>query len=291
MMTPRDTLQALAVVVIWGVNFAAIKTSVTEIPPITLTILRFVLTACFLLPFFRLDLAKIRRLLPVSLVLGVGHFGLFFIGFRGSDAATVALLLQLGVPFSSILAAFFFKDRLGWKRAGGMAFAFLGAGFVIGEPQGGTFLSMGAVIACAFCWAWANVLIKQLADIPPLAIMGWCALLAIPFLMVLSFFWEENQWAAIHMASWVSWGCLLYTVIGSSIIAYHLWYSLIGRLDVNMVVPYLLLVPIMGVGAGVMLLGETFSMYKMVGGTMTILGVGIIQLRNIKKKRRYEPIN
>lgn len=285
-MNLRDTLQALCVVVIWGFNFAAIKVTVGEIPPLTLTAIRFAVTAIILLPFFRLRLDQLRQVVPVALVLGVGHFGLFFVGFRGADAATVALLLQLGVPFSCILAAIFFKDKLGPKRLFGLALAFVGAAFLAGEPQGGTLLSVVSVIACAFCWAWANILIKKLDGIPPLAIMGWMSLFAIPVLLLMSLMWEDGQVQAVREASYVAWLLLSYTIIGSSIFAYHLWYRLIDRLDVSQVVPFTLLAPVIGVGAGVVLLGESFTIYKLLGGAMTITGVAIIQFRQIRKRRK-----
>ncbi|SCA54896.1 Integral membrane protein [Candidatus Terasakiella magnetica] len=285
-MNFRDTLQALCVVIIWGFNFAAIKVSVTSVPPLTLTIIRFAITALLLLPFFRLSLDQIKKTIPIALVLGVGHFGLFFVGFQGADAATVALLLQLGVPFSSILAAVFFADKLGWKRSIGMSLAFCGAAFLAGEPQGGTVISIICVIACAFSWAWANILIKKANDIPPLAIMGWMSLFAIPVLLMMSYMWESNQIEAITDAPIHIWLLLSYTILASSVLAYHLWYSLIKRLDVNQVVPFTLLAPMIGVGAGVFILGEEFTLYKMAGGILTLTGVAIIQFRQIKKAKQ-----
>ncbi len=285
-MTPKDLLQAICVVVIWGFNFAAIKVAVGEIPPLTLAIIRFLLTAIILLPFFRLNFVQIKQIIPVSLVLGVGHFGLFFVGFQGADAATVALLLQLGVPFSSILAAFFFADKLGPKRIFGMALAFIGATFLAGEPQGGTLVSVVAVVVSAFCWAWANILIKKLDGIAPLAVMGWVAVGAIPVLIPMSYFWETNQIEQIVNAPLYAWGLLSYTVLASSVLAYHLWYSLLGRLDVNQVVPFTLLAPMIGVAAGVFLLGEDPTVYKIIGGVMTMVGVSIIQFRTAKKRNK-----
>ncbi|WP_135078198.1 EamA family transporter [Terasakiella sp. SH-1] len=282
-MNLRDTVQALCVVIIWGFNFAAIKVSVASVPPLTLTVVRFLITAAILLPFFRLSYAQLKQIIPIALVLGVGHFGLFFVGFQGADAATVALLLQLGVPFSSILAAIFFADKLGLKRGAGMSMAFIGAAFLAGEPQGGTLVSIVSVILCAFCWAWANIMIKKLEDVPPLAIMGWMSLFAVPVLAVMSYFWESDQLRAVQEAEAHVWLLLCYTILGSSVIAYHLWYKLIGRLDVNQVVPFTLLAPMIGVGAGVFLLGEAFTIYKMIGGLLTMTGVAIIQFRQMRK--------
>lgn len=282
-MNPRDLLQALCVILIWGFNFVAIKTAVTDIPPLTLSALRFAITAVILIPFFKLNFQQIKQVFYVGLVLGVGHFGMLMVGLRGADAATAALLIQLGVPFSSILAAIFFADKLGWRRALAMAVAFGGAGLLLGEPQGGSLMSMSILVFSAFCWAWANILIKKIKDIPPLAIIGWMGLMATPFIAALSYFLESGQVEAVLSSSLRPWLMLSYTIIASSVVAYHLWYNLLARLDVNQIVPFTLLLPVVGVSAGVLILGEELTVFKVMGGLLTMSGVAIIQLRQAKK--------
>ena len=256
-MRPIDLLQVLAVVLIWGLNFVAIKTAVTDIPPLALTVIRFLLVGALLTPFFRPQKSHFKMLLLLSVTMGVGHFGLLFLGLRGADAATAALLIQLGVPFSSILAAFFFADRLGWVRSAGMGMAFLGAGLLAGEPSGGTPLAIGALLLSAMCWAGSNILIKQIPQVHPLTIIGWLSLLAVPPLSIMSLLFETDQLLAVRAANWKTWSALGYIVLASSILAYYLWYRLIARLQVNQVVPYTLLAPVIGVAAGVLVLGES----------------------------------
>ena len=282
-MRPIDLLQVLAVVLIWGINFVAIKTAVSEIPPLALTVVRFLFVGILLTPFFRPERSQLKPLLLLSLTMGVGHFGLLFLGLRGADAATSALLIQLGVPFSSIMAAFFFADRLGWKRAAGMAMAFVGAGLLAGEPGGGTPLAITALLVSAICWAGSNILIKQIPQVHPMTIIGWLSLMAVPPLAMLSFIFETDQMPAIRTADWKAWTALAYIVLASSVVAYYLWYRLIARLQVNQVVPFTLLAPVIGVAAGVLILGEAFTAYKAIGGLLTIVGVAVIQFRQLDR--------
>ncbi|HXK56316.1 MAG TPA: EamA family transporter [Gammaproteobacteria bacterium] len=281
-MRPIDLLQVLAVVLIWGLNFVAIKTAVTEIPPLALTVLRFLLVGIILTPFFRPEKTQFKQLLLLSGTMGVGHFGLLFMGLRGADAATAALLIQLGVPFSSILAAFFFGDRLGWIRAAGMGMAFAGAGLLAGEPEGGTPVAIAALLVSAMCWAGSNILIKRIPQVHPLTLIGWLSLLAVPPLILMSLLVETDQLIAIRSADWKTWTALVYIVLASSIVACYLWYRLIGRLQVNQVVPFTLLAPVIGVAAGVWILGEDFTQYKAVGGGLTVAGVAVIQFRQMR---------
>lgn len=287
-MRPTDLLQTLVVVVIWGLNFVVIKTTVSEIPPLALTALRFIIVALLVAPFFRPKKDQFISIVWLAAVMGFGHFGMLFVGLRGADAATAALMIQLGVPFSSILATLFFAEKFGWVRGLGMGMAFTGAVLLAGEPQGGTPLALGALLVSAFCWAWANILIKKIPSIHPLTIIGWMSLLAVPIMIGMSVLLETGQLDAIQTASWKAWGGLGYIVLGSSIIAYYLWYRLITRLNVNQVVPFTLLAPMIGVAAGILILEEAFTVYKVVGGTLTIAGIAIIQWHQMNKNK-FEP--
>lgn len=290
-MNIKDLSQALLVVLIWGFNFISIKITVAAIDPMAATFLRFALTAILLIPFFKVTRAQLKKIIPLALVLGVGHFGFLFFGLSGVDAATGALLIQLGVPFSSILAIFLFHDKLGWIRSFSLACAFIGAGFLAGEPQGGSVFAIVAMVIAAFCWAWANILFKKAKDIAPLAVMGWVGFIASPVLGLMSLVFEDGQVEAILNAPTIAWMCFLYTVIASSIISYHLWYGLIGRLDVNQVVPFTLLAPLIGVMAGITLLDEELTLYKIIGGLLTLGGVAIIQFRELGKRKANKGIS
>lgn len=286
-MRPTDLIQALAVVVIWGLNFVVVKTAVGEIPPLALTALRFSAVAILVAPFFRPSRGQFKRILGLAIVMGLGHFGLLFIGLQGADAATSALMIQLGIPFSSILAAMVFSDRLGMVQGLGMVLGFAGAVLLAGEPQGGTPLALGALLVSAFCWAWANILIKKAPDIPPMTVIGWMSLLSIPLITGMSVLFETGQLQAIRDAGMKTWGALAYIVLASSIVAYYLWYRLIARLSVNRVVPFTLLAPTIGVAAGVLILGEALTLYKVAGGILTMAGVAIIQMWRTRQLAEY----
>lgn len=284
-MRPLDIAAALAVVVLWGMNFVAIKIGVVLIPPLLLTALRFAVVAVALAPFFRPRRAQLRGILLVSFALGVMHFGLLFIAIKGMDAATAAIATQLGVPFSAILAALFFGDRLGWRRGLGMVLAFAGVALLAGEPNSPDILALLLVAIAALAWAASNILIKKLGTIDALTLNGWIALFATPQLLVASAIVETGQVSAILNAGWVGAASVAYTAIGSSIIAYTLWYRLLARHDINQVVPFTLLAPVVGLISGVVMLGEPLTWHKVAGGILTIGGVAIIQIRQIRRNK------
>ncbi|HTH18146.1 MAG TPA: EamA family transporter [Magnetospirillum sp.] len=279
-MNARDLLTALLVVILWGLNFIAVKTALTVLPPFLLTSLRFALVALALAPFHRPRLKQLPAVAGIGLVLGCGHFGLLFLGISGMEAATAAIVTQLGVPFSALLAWAFFGERLGPARALGLSMAFAGVALLAGEPTLPHWGPLAVGVLSMACWALSNVQVKRLGEVPPLALNGWMALFAAPMLLALSLGVEYGQTDALVRAATeprVLVG-VAYTVIASSLVAYTLWYRLLARHSMNRVVPITLLGPVVGVAGGVLVLGESLTWHKLVGGALTIAGVAAVQL-------------
>ncbi|CAA7628053.1 Permease of the drug/metabolite transporter superfamily [Candidatus Terasakiella magnetica] len=291
-LSPRDSAAALLVVMLWGLNFVAVKLALHTLPPFLLTGLRFAVTAAILVPFFRPRRQQLGGILLLAAVLGFGHFGLIFFALSRMDAATAGIAIQLGIPFSALLAWLVFDEHLGWRRAVGMTVAFGGVALLAGEPHRPGILPLLAVVVSAMSWAWSNVVIKRIGAIDPLTLNGWVALFACPMLLGLSLAAETGQAEAIAATGWMGWSGLAYTIIGSTLIAYSLWYRLIERHPMNRVVPFTLLGPAVAVTGGVLLLGEPLTWHKLVGGILTVGGVGIIQLlpgRSITPIEEPEP--
>lgn len=278
-MPLRDYLLILLVIAIWGLNFVVIKVGVETFPPFLMTVMRFSIVAACVVPFAKVPWHAMRWLALLSVTFGSLHFGLLFVGLKGMDGSTGALLAQLGVPFSALLAAVFLGDRLGPWRLGGLALAFLGAAVLAGEPRlpaAGPFVLM---VISTLAWAVSNLFIRKLAGVHPLTVTGWICLLAVPQTALWSYLFEDGQWQAVRTAPWLAWGALLYVALGSSMLAYSVWYHLLGKHPVNQVVPFNLAAPVLGVLASAALLGEPLTWYKLVGGALTIAGVGTILIR------------
>lgn len=278
-MRPLDYAAALGVMVLWGVNFPMGKLGVTELPPLLFMALRFTLVAALLCPFFPLPRAKLGGVLRLAFVLGSLHFSAMFTGLSLMDAATASLLVQSQVPFAALLAAIFFRDRLGWRRFLGMTVAFAGVLVIVGEPRfGGDLLPPALILAASFFWALANIQIKHLGAINGFALSGWLALFSAPQLLLLSLLIEHGQGTALHAAGWGGWGGVVYAAIAVTIVSYAMWYPLVRRYSVNQTMPFTLLVPVFGVASSAAILGDSVGWQTALGGAATILGVAIIVL-------------
>jgi O-acetylserine/cysteine efflux transporter len=286
-MRPSDVVLVLIVMVIWGLNFVIAKWGLAQFPPIFMIALRFAMVAVLLLPLVRVPKKKLGGIALLSFTLGCLHFSLMFSGLNGTDAAAAAIAIQIQVPFAALIAAVVLKDRIGWRRAGGMALAFVGIVIMAGEPRfSDDLLPLGLVIAGSFMWAVANVQIKQLGAVDGFALNAYLGLFAAPQLFLASAFLESGQIEALRTADWVGWSAVAYMAILVTIISYVMWYRVLRRYTVNQAMPFTLLVPVLGVLSAALLLDEPLTWRVILGGVATVAGVAVIVLR---RPRLAEP--
>ncbi len=277
-MTPLDALAASAVVVIWAFNFIAGKIGLTQLPALLMIGLRFALVALLLAPFLRSPGKPWRSILILSVVFGGLHFGLLFSGLQGVGAGVAAIAGQLTAPFSAVLAAIFYGERMNAWQMAGMAVAFFGVWLFAGEPTAIASVShLLMVIAGALAWSVANILIKRLGSVNVFVLNAWIALLAFPQLLMASFLFEDGQWQALVAADWQGFAAIAYMAVGASITAYGLWYYLIEKHEMNRIVPLSLLAPVLAVFLAVLILAEPLTPRIVVGGLLTVAGVAMIQ--------------
>jgi O-acetylserine/cysteine efflux transporter len=279
-IAPRDLAIFLFVMLVWGSNFGFMKWGLLDLPPMLLVGTRFAIVAAMLLPFVRLPRDKLWPLFGVSVTLGSIHFGLILTGMQYVPAGTAAIAVQLQVPFAALLAAAFFNDRLGWRRAVGMAIAFCGIGLISGEPDLAAHpFAIWLIVGASFVWAVANIQVKRMGPVDGFTINAAVALFAAPQLLALSLLLEDGQWAALTGIGWHGVSSLFYQSVAVVIVGYGLWYGLLQRYPVNQAMPFTLLMPAVGVAAGVIMLGEALTWQRVVGGLITVVGVGIILWR------------
>ena len=277
---PLDLPVFVLIMAIWGGNFAVVKWGLEQFSPFLFMALRFLIVALVLLPFVPRPKGKMMQVFLISITLGFLHFALMFTAIQTIDVATAAIAIQLQVPFASLLAFVFLKDRLGWRRAAGMAIAFTGVVLIAGEPRlEGQYMALAMVIGGAFMWSIANLQIKLLGDVNGASLNAWVALFAAPQILLASLLLEEGQIEQLARADFVGWSTVLYQSLAVVVLGYGIWYRLLRRYDLNQAMPFMLLVPVFGVASGLIFLGERLTLPLILGGLLTVAGVAIIVLR------------
>lgn len=283
-MTPAHLALAVMVMLIWGSNFVVAKIGIAQIPPMAFMALRFAVVALLLLPFVSFPRERIGRIFLYAVMMGGIHFGLMFTALTEIDAATAALLSQLNTPFGVMLAAAFFKDYPGWRRGAGIVIAFCGVVVIAGEPRfEGGLGPILMVVGAALAWAAGSIQVKAMGPVDGFALNAWMALFSIPLLTGWSVLFETGQVDAIRNAGWDAWASVAYQSVLVVILGYGSWYWLLKRYPVSQTMPMTLLLPVVGVAAGCLLLGEALTVQMLIGGAATVSGVAIIVLRQARR--------
>ncbi|KGT90511.1 multidrug DMT transporter permease [Erwinia typographi] len=287
-MALRHFLLILLVVTLWAFNNVAIKWGLIDLPPLFLTLMRFVVVALILVPFTRVTREQLRYLVPLAFTFGFLHFSLLFVGMKYTDAGTGAIVVQLGTPFAMILAMVILKEKLSLVQMSGIAVSLTGVVVLAGSPTIPAWWVLCLLLCSAAGWAISNMLVKKSPAIKPLAMTGWLSFLAIPIVGLASFLLESHQIHSLIHSSWRGWFGILYSAIFSSIVAYSLWYSLLRNYNVNLIMPYSLLTPVLAVIMGVIVLGDSMNIFKIIGALLVVAGtaIAVINLRNLRMHAR-----
>ncbi|WP_421790859.1 DMT family transporter [Hyphobacterium sp.] len=292
-MSLRDFTAFFAVCVFWGLNFVVAKFAVTGapgwvpafegVPPVAFAFLRFALLTLLLFPFLRPLPKQWLTLFGVAMGMGAMQYGLIFVGLQTATPSGMALVMQSGVPFVTILSVLFLKEHIGWVRGIGTVLAMLGVILVIANPSELT-LSIGLLygLGGAFVASVAMILIRQI-DMSPMRLQAWIGLISSPILFAGTALFESGQPEAVMQGGWVFLLALLFTVILVNIYGHGVFYFLLQKYDATLVAPLTLMAPLIGVISGIAITGDPITGMLIAGGLLTLAGAGIVASRPNKK--------
>tara|TARA_X000000368_G_scaffold403257_1_gene378062 strand:- start:123 stop:992 length:870 start_codon:yes stop_codon:yes gene_type:complete len=273
-MNSKQILLALIVPITWGLGFTLAKVGMEQFPPLLIMSIRFGIAGLVLVWFTRPPWGHMREIFLVALIGSTIQYGLTYNGLKGIDASTAAILVQLEGPILALMGAILLKEKLGLMRILGMVLAFIGVFIIAGEPRlEGHMNSVILLIAGSAVWAVAQIMISKLKDLSGITILAWVAIMATPQMLLGSFIIEDGQWQAISTASLIDWSIIFYLALIMTVVGYSVWYHLLSRVDVSKVSPFLMLLPITSIIAGMILLDEKLTLPMIIGGLLIMTGV------------------
>ena len=273
-MNTKQILLALVVPITWGLGFTLAKIGMEQFPALLIMTIRFGIAGLILVWFTKPPWGYMREIFVVALIGSTIQYGLTYNGLKGIDASTAAILVQLEGPILALMGAFLLKEKLGLTRVLGMGLAFIGVLIIVGEPRlDGHLDSVLLLVAGSAVWAVAQIMISRLKDLSGITILAWVAIMATPQMFLASLIIEEGQWAAVTTASLLDWSIILYLALIMTVIGYSIWYHLLSSVDVSKVSPFLMLLPITSIIAGIVLLDEKITTAMLTGGLMIMFGV------------------
>ena len=280
-MSPRHSGLALLVAILWGVNFVAIDLGLhpdgAQMPPLLFVAMRFALVVFPCIFFIRKPDVSWKAIAGVGLLMSAGQFGLLYLAMAlGMPAGLASLVLQAQVLLTVLLAAGFLAERPTRRQLAGVVLGIAGLAVVaVGRSLVAPLLPLLIVLAAALSWAGGNVVARKAKAASGLGLVVWSgAVVPLPLagLSLLVDGPAAVSDALLHLQP-VTMLSALYTAVFGSLIGYGIWNRLLGLYPSSAVVPFTLLVPVVGMTTAWLVLSEVPSAAEVGGGLLLLAGV------------------
>ena len=294
-MTNAAWAQLGLLALIWGGSFLSVRVALDEVGPMWIVAHRAVWAAAVLWPVVllrRLPLPRGLRIWAVLIVMGalnnVIPFGLLAWGQQHVETGLIAILNASTAIFGVLFAAIFFADeRLSARKALGVGLGFSGVVWVIGpaalsgfDPGAlGQVAAIGATVSYALASVWAR---KKMGALPPLTsaagMTTGAALLIVPLACL-----AEGA-PALDLAP-ATIGALAYVSVGSTALAYIIYYRVIAIAGSGNVLLVTLMVAPVAILLGVAVLDETLPARAYAGFALLACGLVVLDGRLLRRRR------
>lgn len=281
-------LSLLALYIIWGSTYLAIRYALESYPPFMLAGLRFLVAGVLLFGFLRLrgiaaPSARQWRNAAVTgiLLLGFGNGLVCFAEQRvssGIAAVAVASMPLFVAVFSSLYGEW--PTR---REGAGLAIGFIGVIVLnLGNGLSASRLGAAALLTAAMCWAAGSVWSKR-QDMPkgPMntAAQMLCASVAL-LIVALS----AGERLPSHPGLQATMAAA-YLVVFGSIIAFSAYLYVLKHARPALATSYAYVNPPVAVLFGLLIAGELVGPYDLAGMAIILLGVGVITLARQRRSK------
>ena len=284
-MNIKHVLMALSIVVLWGLNFVALKIAVLSLPPIFLAGLRFFLISIPWIFFVEKPKVSKRQFFTLPITLGVLQYSLLYYGMStGLSAGLSAVILQTQSFFTVIMSSILMKEKLRLNETFGLLIGMLGVIILLINNDGDFKIEAVLIIlAAAISWGIANIQLKNLGNVNMVSFLIWISPIAAILLFIISFILEYDSVLKIDFSNleikiFLS---IFYTAYLSTVIGFTMWQYLLNKYKSVQITPYGLLIPVTGSIFGYIILSEVLEIYQIISGIIIIIGLMVISIRGV----------
>lgn len=289
-------LKLIGMAALWGASWPSGRVLAQELPPLAAASWRFGIALLLLLGWLHAKggTTRVRRLstrqwLGLAAAGAVGVFGyavFFMLGLAHVPAGRAAIVVTINPVLTTLIAAWWFGERLDGRIAAGMALATLGAAVVItrGQPwllvAGGVGLGELLLLGCAATWVAYTLMGRRLlAGVDPLTTATATAAFGFVLLLTTSAVLEgPGALAAPLKPNAQVWSALAFLAVGATVLAYAWYFEGVQALGAGAASAYLCLVPIFGVLIAALWLGEQVDTSLLLGGALAVSGMAAMNL-------------
>jgi drug/metabolite transporter (DMT)-like permease len=286
--SPRDIAALILAAVCWGLGTVVSKAALEDFPPFTLLSVQLAMSVVVLMVLLRRQgVALFGQVPPLLGRLGVLNPGIAYalslVGLASITASLAVLLWALEPILILVLAAIFLGERITRTFVALTSIAVVGMMLVVYEPGAGTSqlvgvaLTVAGVACCAAYTVITRRFIPTAEDTSQVVFSQQVHALAftIPALIVVAALGIQVLPTAVSpvgLASALGSGVLYYAA------AYLFYLSALRRVQASLAAASFYLIPVVGLTAGGLVLGERLEPYQWAGAALVIGAViGILR--------------
>jgi len=287
-------LAELAIVLVmftWGANVVAVKTVLTDVPPILFAFTRFGMAFLVLLAVLRWHEGSIglpRRDVVPLLLLGLAGFGLYqdlWATALGRTTASNSALITAATPVSTMLiAAAVGSDTLSPAKLIGAFIGFSGVVAVVATTHGfgfsgasaGDLMTLGATVSWACYVAFGAPVLRRHSPLRTATwAIGFGCLGMLPFAA-----WQATTYDVTRINAGTI-ELLLFCALLSGAGANVVMFEAVKILGPTRAMLYQFLVPAFAVAMAAIFLGEAIVVGQIGGGVVIVLGILVARSRRL----------
>ncbi len=273
-------------VIFWGSSFIATKVALKELSPETIISLRLIIASVFLFItaiVYKKDFSinfKSHGVIFILALIAVFHLMIQVTGLKYTTASNTGWIIGTAPIFMVILAAIFFREKIGMLKISGIIIAMFGLLLLIGKgnitnvdliKNKGDLL----VLASAFTWGVYSMANKKISlSYSPLMTILYLflmmAIIIIPFNLNAA---SVNSVVNLSLNGWIS---ILFLGLFCSGIAYVIWAYSLRDLESAKVGAFLYFEPLVTVVTAWLLLSESITALMIFSGIIITLGVVLV---------------
>jgi len=279
--------------VCWAGTYAIGKIALTEIPPIELNALRFIMASLLLAPVlihYRKQIPRDRRMLFVLLQLTLLGFvlnkALEYIGLALSTASDVALLIATESIFTGLLSWTFLRERVTRSGVAALVIGLLGVYLIVERGvtpnlgNGDTTRIIGDLLVVLSLLLEAAYTVRgktTLTTLPPLLFIALTITGSL-------FFWVPAGVVAVvrdglpHVTAG-GWLAAFYLAAITTVLSYWLWFRGLSVVDASAAAPILFIQPLLGAALAILILHDALTLAT-VAGAVCIIASLLLVLRS-----------
>jgi drug/metabolite transporter (DMT)-like permease len=303
----RLSLSYLAIIittVLWSSSLIFAKIVFTEVGPIVFVALRYTIACPFLL-VVTLQYKKKQTIQDVKsnwkILLIAGLSGPFlsqilqYVGLELTTASDALFLLNFTPIFAVIIAAPVLNEKITSEKILGLILASLGAMLIVMNtaPDFTTFdflrfLGDLIVIASTLFFAINGIAGKiAVKSIDAISTTLYSAIFALPFIWISAALLEDMT--VLLTMSTQAWLLVTWVAVVNTVIGFVLYYESMKHIEASLVQIVLNLIAVWGVLMSIFVLHETVTFLQVLGGAVTVIGVVIAQMAQVRRKSNNNP--